>query len=180
MRILFIQQPGEEIREIEDFPGYWASDLGRVVSAPKYNQNKWIVRRLCLDTDGYQMVGLHRDGHGNTRKVHDLVGRAFNDFSGPGDQWRHFPDPTRTNNRADNLIWGTKFENGWDKIFDNGRQEDWGITLAKGCNKNPYRLMMTLIPGGGWNHIGMFSTMEAARLERDRLCILYGLKERLS
>src|ERR1017187_6992781 len=108
MREIFIQRFDEEIREIEDFPGYWASNLGRIISAPKIgNQNKWIVLKHCLDKDEYHYVCLHRDGKRHGKWVHDLVGRAFNDFSGPGNQWRHFPDKDLTNNKADNLQWGT-------------------------------------------------------------------------
>src|ERR1019366_3562277 len=101
MRTLFIQQPGEEIREIEDFPGYWASNLGRIISAFHV---KWLVLCPSFNGWGYQKVTLHCDGKQYTRQVHDLVGRAFNDFSGPGTEWRYFPDSTRTNNRADNLV----------------------------------------------------------------------------
>jgi hypothetical protein len=46
MRTLFIQQLGEEIREIEDFPGYWASNLGRIISDPKFGKGghkEWVA-----------------------------------------------------------------------------------------------------------------------------------------
>jgi len=177
MRTLFVQQPGEEIREVEDFPTYWVSSLGRIISSPKSiqsRQNNWIVLRLSLDKWGYQMVIFIRDNHRYKRQVHDLVGRAFNDFSGPGDQWRHFPDSDKTNNRADNLIWGTQFENRWDRICGEGRQEDWGLS----CKRNSWQLEMS-IPGEGRKYIGVFPTMESAREERGRLCILHDMVNRL-
>src|ERR1019366_3533270 len=127
MREIFIQQSDEDIREIEDFPTYWASNLGRIISAFKSNQTGWIVLRHGLERSGHHCVSLRRDGRSYTRRVHDLVGRAFSDFSGSGDQWRHFPDSTKSNNRAHNLVWGSYFENMWDRICDNGRREDWGI-----------------------------------------------------
>jgi hypothetical protein len=126
--------------------------------------------------EGYQIVTLCRVGHKHTKKIHDLVGKAFNDFSGLGIQWRHL-DSDKTNNRADNLIWGTSLEDGWDWIVDNGRQEDWGV-YPSGNTNNPWQLKMT-IPGEGRKYIGVFPTMVAARVERDRLCILYGLQDRI-
>jgi hypothetical protein len=181
MREIFIQQFREGIREIEDFSGYWASNLGRIISAPnRQNGNKWIVLSPCLDSGGYQCVCLHRNGRRHTREVHDLVGRAFNDFSGPGIQWRHFPDSDKLNNRADNLIWGSQLKNGWDWICERENQEDWGISYRPNkSKKNPWQLRMSIILGDGRKNIGLFQTVEAARGERDRLCILHGMKDRI-
>jgi hypothetical protein len=176
MRELFIQRFDEEIREIADFPGYWASNLGRIISAPKSgnSQNKWIVLSLSPGKGGHLQVGLCREGKVHTKKVHVLVGRAFNDFSRPGRQWRHFPDSDKMNNRADNLKWGSSLEDSWDWIVDNGRQEFWGISRAdKRLKKNPFKLEM------GKKHIGSFPTREAARAERDRLCLLFGMTNRV-
>jgi hypothetical protein len=114
-----------------------------------------------------------------SRKVHDLVGRAFNDFSGPGTEWRHHPDKDPANNRADNLIWGSHFENSWDWIVDSGRKEDWGI-YKSGNRKNPWMLMMHLTQGEGQKYVGCFLTIEAARAERDRLCLLYDMAYRVA
>jgi hypothetical protein len=120
MRELFIQRFDEEIREIAEFPGYWASNLGRIISAPKLSgQSKWIILQGgYLMKSGHLNVTLRRDGKNYKRTIHNLVGRAFNDFSGSGSQWRHL-DSDQTNNRADNLKWGTPLEDRWDLICDN-------------------------------------------------------------
>lgn len=180
MREIFIQRFDEEIREIEDFPGYWASNLGRIISAPKLTQTKWIVLSPSIQVSGHLKVGLHRDRNTYNKRVHDLVGRAFNDFSGPGTQWRHL-DSNPANNRADNLKWGTRLEDNWDWICDRGNQEDWGISYSpKSSKKNPFRLNMTPIPGEGEKNIGNFPTIESARRERDRLCILHRMYYRVT
>ena len=177
MRQIFVQQLGEEIREIEGFPGYWASNLGRIISAPKGHQNYWIVLRPGLRRDGYHQVILCIEGHTHSKLVHDLVGRAFNDFSGPGTQWRHSPDKDQMNNRSDNLIWGSSIEDGWDKIVDHGNQDDWGI-FPSGSKRNPFRLRIRLV--GKQKNIGCFPTKEDARYRRDFFCAFHGLKNRLA
>jgi len=165
---MFSLQPGEELREIDGFPGYWASNFGRIISNKV--PNRWIVLKGSLNSDGYPGVSLYRDGERRNVKIMDLVGKAFNDFSGEGNQWRHSPDSDKNNNRADNLVWGTDSENKWDWIVSKNLQEDWGISFEKRSKKNPWQLRMSLIPGESLKHVGNFPTVESAREERDRLC----------
>jgi hypothetical protein len=181
MSTLFIQQPGEEIREIEDFPGYWASNFGRIVSAPKPGKGghpEWVVLNLTPDKDGYQQVRIRCGGKGHTKKVHDLVGRAFNDFSGLGNQWRHFPDKTKVNNRSDNLVWGSNRENVLDKCFDENPDfaQDCYIHESKNPKdrKKPFHIWLPINGkqrGLGGNH----ATFEESQMMRDWLCNKHGI-----
>jgi hypothetical protein len=104
MRELFIQQPGEEIRGIEDFQGYWASNLGRIISAPKKAQgghSEWIV----LSRENPQII-LCRDKEHYPKQVHDLVCKAFHNCDPEKGSGALHLDSDKTNNREDNLIWG--------------------------------------------------------------------------
>src|ERR1019366_2272901 len=59
MRELFIQRFDEEIREIAEFPGYWASILGRIISAPKSIQSRkteWTVLKDKINRFGNKNV----------------------------------------------------------------------------------------------------------------------------
>jgi hypothetical protein len=179
MREIFIQRFDEEIREIVGFLGYWASNLGRIVSEPKSTQTKWVVLRPRGNHNGHYRVNVHQDGKYYTKFVHELVCKAFHDCDpSKGSQVRHHPDPNPANNRADNLKWGFSIEDGWDWIVDNGRQENWGISPT-GSKKNSWKLQMHLIPGEGQKSIGYFPTIESARAERDKLCLLHGMAYRL-
>ena len=78
-------------------------------------------RKLVLNDDvfGYHQVNLC-DGVGSPQNtyVHELVLLAF---VGPRPDsrmdCRHFPDPDPTNNRLENLSWGTRKENAHDRVI---------------------------------------------------------------
>ena len=103
----------EEWRVVPGFPAYEVSDLGRVrrrISAPGWGAGH--ILRPAAAHGGHLYVMLS-DGNGNTRKlfVHRLVALAF---IGPASA--HAPlalhrDDVPTNNRPDNLYWGTHRQN---------------------------------------------------------------------
>lgn len=98
---------------------YEISDLGRVKSLDRKSKSgaKVTGRFLKLTTNqsGYSVVSLH--GHvGRTQgKVHRLVLEAFVGLSDSRAEACHFPDPSKTNNRLDNLRWGSAKENAGDR-----------------------------------------------------------------
>jgi hypothetical protein len=63
-----------------------------------------------LDRDGYRRVNLSSAGKALKRRVHRLVCEAFHGPAPEGCEVCHL-DGTRTNNRAENLRWGTRSEN---------------------------------------------------------------------
>lgn len=67
---------------------------------------------------GYQRVTLYKNNKSKMQQVHQLVLKAF---VGPcPENWicRHFPDRSPSNNKLDNLSWGTKEQNnGQDRVI---------------------------------------------------------------
>lgn len=92
---------GEHWEEIKEFPGYFVSDLGRVL-----NKNKNKILTQTLSWDGYKTVGIN----GRPHKVHRLVAKAFI----PNPDNKPIVDHInclRTDNRVSNLCWTTPSEN---------------------------------------------------------------------
>ena len=179
MRIIFIQQPDEEIRPIEEFPGYWASNIGRIISAPKFNvsqQNKWIVLQGGLDGDGYRGVNLYREGEKHKKKVYILVGRAFNEYDDDlTKEWCHRPDANPLNCRADNLVWDTRKSNQWERHLASNPDFAQDIFIRENNRqRKPFYIQIPL--EGKQKSIGGYhTTIEDARVVRDRLCIEYNI-----
>lgn len=88
--------------EIDEFPGYAVSDLGRVI-----NTQSEQLKTQSVNQQGHAHVILMKDGEQYRRGVAQLVARAFLD-----DPPRTWSTPTpihldldKTNCRADNLMW---------------------------------------------------------------------------
>lgn len=98
-----------EYRDIPGFPGYRAGSDGSIWS--NRCRRDWVERRLVKDRRGYLAIDLSVNHHPVRCRVHHLVLLAFVGPRQPGTEARHFPDPTKTNNAANNLSWGTHQEN---------------------------------------------------------------------
>lgn len=101
----------EEFRDIPGFPGYSVSSFGRVLSY-RHRRQRELVQHL--DTVGRFIVRLSRNGRGYTLRVHRLVLDAFVGPRPPGMVGCHRNDDA-SNNRLDNLYWGTPQENAADR-----------------------------------------------------------------
>src|SRR5690242_15383977 len=98
------------------FPGYEVSSHGRVRGSRDFNGGFRAEPRILrgdVGRDGYVRVRLSPGRRSHF--VHVLVLHAFRGPRPPGHQCRHFPDRTRSNNRLENLAWGTQIENEADK-----------------------------------------------------------------
>lgn len=96
----------ETFKPISNFPGYFISDLGKVMS--QKGKNKKILKtRQC---NGYEIVDLHKDGKRTTVSVHRLVAEAFihNPLNLP--EINH-KDQQKNNNVKDNLEFCTRVYN---------------------------------------------------------------------
>lgn len=104
-----------EYRLVPGFPNYRVGSDGTIWSKSKKMGGKgrnWTQMKAALSKAGYPMVTLP----GNSRRyVHRLVLEAFVGPSPKGAQARHFPDRDKTNNRIENLQWGTRSENQMDR-----------------------------------------------------------------
>jgi hypothetical protein len=103
---------------------YEVSNFGRVRSVDRLfvnslgrvSKRKGVVLRYCTsNTGGYCMVRLRRVGFSQQKKIHSLVLISFVGPPGEGQECRHL-DGVRTNNRLDNLSWGTRLQNRHDRM----------------------------------------------------------------
>ena len=115
---------GMNWRDIKGFEGYYqVSDTGLVKSLERtisYTDGRARtfperILRPRPDKHGYPIVGLVRDGYRWKGTVHTLVLNAFIGPPKDGEVGRHFPNRDPSNNRLDNLQWGTKQQNQLDR-----------------------------------------------------------------
>lgn len=99
------------MRLIPGTPGLYATECGRILredgSEVKPGTSK-----------GYKRVGIRENGKRSFHYVHRLVCLAYHGEPQPGHVARH-KDGGRTNNRPDNLEWGTLRDN-WDDAVRHG------------------------------------------------------------
>lgn len=103
---------------VPGFPGYEISDQGQVKSLARLSLQGAMRRERILKPDanwaGYYHVRLALDGVKHARLVHRLVLLAFKGTCPEGQQARHL-NGVRSDNRLDNLEWGTIEENRADQ-----------------------------------------------------------------
>lgn len=102
---------------------YEVSNYGRVrslcwrggSSLQQRDKSRSRPMRPQKSTTGYRYVTLHKDGSRRNKLIHQLVARAFIGLPSEDQEVRHL-DGTRTNNRVENLMWGTRSENIYDAV----------------------------------------------------------------
>lgn len=106
------------IRPIKDFPGYYISDNGDVLSCRKFgpgvNLNSH-ARTLTPVKEDYLKVSLCRGGKKYNRRIHVLVANAFLEKH-EGKLIVCHKDGNKHNNNVTNLYWGTYQQNEADKV----------------------------------------------------------------
>jgi hypothetical protein len=112
MRVWLFPEGRVVNEEWRSFDGdYEVSSFGRVRSRPR-RRTKGGILRLHLNRYGYPEVKL---GGKRTTLVHVMVATAFLGPRPAGKEVRHL-DGDPTNNRPENLAWGTHLENVHDTI----------------------------------------------------------------
>lgn len=98
----------EEIwKNIQGYEGlYQVSNLGRIKSLNYNHKNIEKILKYGIDTSGYKVVNLWKDGKGKTKTIHRLVAIHF--ISNPN----NYPvinhiDENKQNNNITNLEWCT-------------------------------------------------------------------------
>ncbi|WP_375545838.1 NUMOD4 motif-containing HNH endonuclease [Dietzia cinnamea] len=114
----------EQWRPVVGFEGYYeVSDQGSVRSVDRTVERRGAHVRLTgrrmspsnAHPSGHLYVHLHQNGHGATYQVHRLVMAAFVSPCPEGMEVRHLNgDPT--DNRVENLAYGTRAENIRDQV----------------------------------------------------------------
>lgn len=98
---------------------YEVSDRGRVRSLDRIDARGCHRTGRVLtpgpDSMGYQLVNLYRDGRNRSRRIHLLVIETFVGPRPEGRQVRHL-DGDPTNNRLENLAYGTPSQNALDRV----------------------------------------------------------------
>lgn len=116
---------------------YASSDFGRIGSCERRVRTANGTRRVRArilkpgvdNVGGYHRVGLCVDGKQIGRTVHSLVAETFHGPCPPGMEVRHL-DGDPGNNRASNLVWGTRVENMAD-VIRHGRNREMNKTHCK-------------------------------------------------
>ncbi len=112
----------EEWRDVPGYEGFYrVSNMGRVMTLSRRlifrngrQRGRVIPTKLlvlCPMKDGHLRVSLHKNGVRSWGYVHSLVLRTFVGPPPEGMECCHFPDPDPTNNRVENLRWGTYADN---------------------------------------------------------------------
>lgn len=136
-------RPGEEwlpcryFRDGQFYGVFEVSSAGRVRSVTRRVTNgrggtmlvRGRVRKQCLNSDGRPMISAYVSGTTTRFKIHHMV---LSEFQGPRPA-PHFQachgDDVATNNRADNLRWGTRAEN-WGDRRRNRNPDGWFMVSA--------------------------------------------------
>lgn len=124
-----------EWRAIQGYEGrYEVSDEGQIRSLwDRHGQRKSpLVLAQSRTSHGYPCVNLRGGGKSKTIQVHKAVLRAFVGPRPEGMQARHLDD-NQTNNRLDNLAWGTHAENVADAVRHNrykSGEKHWNARLT--------------------------------------------------
>lgn len=95
---------------------YLVSDQGRVRTQHKRSRAKNGFLKLRPKSDGYFHVALCRDGRRVDIGVHQLVLLAFAGPRPAGKEARHLNGNPADNRWPENLVWGTKSENTYDRV----------------------------------------------------------------
>lgn len=101
-------------RPIDGHPKYRVGDDGTVWSWRK-KRKEWKLLRPGTTRTGYKHVGLRTDGRRHRGYVHRIILQTFVGPCPDGMECRHL-DGDKSNNRLENLAWGTKSENVRDAI----------------------------------------------------------------
>lgn len=117
-----------EWKTIKDFPDYRISDDGQVKSL-KHGKEKNIAIVQCSKSDKHLKVTLWKDNKMYNRSIHRLLAEAFIPNPENKPYVRHLND-IPSDNRLENLAWGTEKENVED-AKRNGKRINCGVKQRK-------------------------------------------------
>jgi len=115
---------------LAEFPGYEFRSDGTVFSKRSNRVLKPIKMGEYL---GFQLYDINRDL--KKRYLHRIIAEAFHGACPLGNQCRHL-DGDKTNNRADNLAWGTPSQNNLDKRKHGTAPEGENNPMSKLTNES--------------------------------------------
>lgn len=105
----------EEVwKSIPGYNGYMVSSIGRIRSLPRKESVVDRIMSVCLDTNGYPIIGLRGGGKRKTVKIHTLMKWAFFKNYDENLQIDHINN-IRTDNRLENLRLCTHQQNSFNQ-----------------------------------------------------------------
>lgn len=142
----------EEWREVQDYPGYSVSNLGRVKSLKRGGQR--ILRPNYRKE--YLVVGLYKNNIKHNVAIHRLIAMTFIPNHDNKPDVDHI-NRSKTDNRVVNLRWATESENAFNiRCWATNTSGFRGVYLMNG----KYTSKMTV--NGNNIHLGHFDTPEEA------------------
>lgn len=131
--------------DIPAFPGYKITRTGKIWSEPRRGRAKGLFLATPLDkTKGYFRVCLYRDRRKNMKRVHQLMLETFVGPRPKGKGACHRND-IKTDNRLENLYWGTRSEN-WGDAAKNGKRSVGEDSPWAKLNNQQVRVIRRLLP----------------------------------
>jgi hypothetical protein len=166
------EEPEERWLPVVGWEGYDVSDLGRVRSW--WNRKARLclnreprIRKLTLHVEGYMHVGLSSNRIQRGHKVHRLVLEAFVGPCPEGMQCRHL-DGNPSNNRLENLCWGTPIENWDDKVRHGTRTREKLVEREPIMFADPFIPLEALLPFEVWKEVSGHPGYEISNFGRAR------------
>lgn len=163
-------QPTEIWKDIPGYPWYQASNIGRVRRCrPPYRRLPTRYRILDLYENvrsGYPQVRIS-SGKRNLkmRYVHQLVLEAFVGPRPEGLQARHLND-IKTDNRIENLCWGTKKENVEDAILNGRTRHGERVPSSKLTESQVVQVRRLVSSGLGQKEVGALFGIRQSSVSR--------------
>ncbi len=111
---------------IKDYPGYEIDEAGTVWSLKGKTPKMLIPSK---HPRGYRTVGLRKDNKTHTVWVHRLVLETFVGVRPTGFECRHL-NGDRSDNRLDNLTWGTPSSNQNDRVMHGTSNRNRQVKLS--------------------------------------------------
>ena len=158
------------IKEIKDYPGYYADDSGKI-----YSRKSGELRELKLQakTHGYLYVALSKNGKKNHLRVHRIIAKTF--IENPNNLPEvHHKDENKTNNSVSNLAWcsarhnkiyGSRTERVSRKVSDPNIPRKNNTSGRKGVFKTKWDTWKVYF---NRKYLGTFKTFEEAVKVREK------------
>lgn len=141
-------------KDVDGYDGYAVTVHGKVWSD---KTNKYL--KSAVNSEGYRLVNLHKDGKGKVQRVHVLVAKAFIPNPETHTEVNH-KDGDKANNAVYNLEWCTRRHN-----VQHSNRRKWSSldhTAGVRYNERLHKYQAFIRVNGEEIYLGVYSTKEDA------------------